>query len=93
MRNNIEPMARPMTEPRSPPRCSLAAALPGVIANKVYDKNALRQLIGEAGTAAIITSLGSRKILIPHDAIAYKLRDHIERFFNKLKLFRHIVAR
>jgi hypothetical protein len=53
----------------------------------------LRQLIGEAGTAAIITSLGSRKILIPHDAIAYKLRDHIERFFNKLKLFRHIVAR
>lgn len=65
----------------------------GVIADKAYDNNALRALIAHAGAAAIIPSLGSRKILIPHDAIAYKLRNRIERFFNKLKHFRHIATR
>jgi transposase len=31
--------------------------------------------------------------LIPHDALAYKLRNRIERFFNKLKHFPHIATR
>jgi transposase len=65
----------------------------GVIADKAYDNNALRKLIDEAGAAAVIPSLGSRKILIPHDTVAYKLRNRIERFFNKLKHFRHIATR
>jgi len=64
-----------------------------VIADKAYDNNALRQLIGEAGAAAVIPSLSSRKAPIPHDAIAYKLRNRIERFFNKLKHFRRIATR
>jgi transposase len=64
-----------------------------VIADKAYDNNALRELIGKTGAAAVIPSLGSRKILIPHDVIAYKLRNRIERFFNKLKHFRHIATR
>jgi transposase len=64
-----------------------------VIADKAYDNNALRELIGEAGAAALIPSLGSRKVRIPHDALAYKLRNRIERFFNKLKHFRHIATR
>jgi transposase len=34
-----------------------------------------------------------RKLLIPHDAVAYALRNRIERFFNKLKHFRHIATR
>jgi transposase len=66
---------------------------PAVIADKAYDNNALRQLIATAGAQAVIPSLSSRKILIPHDAIAYKLRNRIERFFNKLKHFRHIATR
>ena len=68
-------------------------ATAGVIADKAYDNNALRAFIGDAGAAAIIPSLRSRKILIPHDAVAYKLRNRIERFFNKLKHFRHIATR
>jgi transposase len=65
----------------------------GVIADKAYDNNALRELIGKADAQAIIPSLSSRKIHIPHDAIAYKLRNRIERFFNKLKHFRRIATR
>jgi len=75
------------------PELLAGRAAAGVIADKAYDSNALRQLIGDLGSAAVIPSIRSRKILIPHDAVAYKLRNHIERFFNKLKHFRHIATR
>jgi transposase len=65
----------------------------GVIADKAYDSNALRDLIAEAGAEAVIPSKGSRKVGIPHDTVAYRLRNRIERFFNKLKHFRHIATR
>lgn len=65
----------------------------GVIADKAYDNNALRELIADAGAEAVIPSLGSRKIIIPHDRLAYRMRNRIERFFNKLKHFRHIATR
>jgi transposase len=65
----------------------------GVIADKAYDSNALRDLIAEAGAQAVIPSKTSRNLVIPHDAVAYALRNRIERFFNKLKHFRHIATR
>jgi transposase len=65
----------------------------GVIADRAYDSNALRELIAETGAQAVIPSTRSRKIAIPHDALAYRLRNRIERFFNKLKHFRHIATR
>ena len=65
----------------------------GVIADRAYDSNALRELIAQAGAQAVIPSTRSRKIAIPHDALAYRLRNRIERFFNKLKHFRHIATR
>ena len=68
-------------------------ATTAVIADKAYDNNALRELIGNAEAAAVIPSLGSRKVHIPHDKAADKLRNRIERFFNKLKHFRHIATR
>jgi len=68
-------------------------ATTGIIADKAYDTNALRELIGAAGAEAVIPSKCNRKVQIPHDAIAYKLRNRIERFFNKLKHFRHIATR
>lgn len=39
----------------------------GVIADKAYDNNALRELIDEAGAQAVIPSKSDRKIQIPHD--------------------------
>ena len=79
--------------------CTTAAELladratAGVIADKAYDTNALRELIGNAEAEAVIPSKSNRKVHIPHDAMAYKLRNRIERFFNKLKHFRRIATR
>ena len=79
--------------------CTTAAELlanrttTGVIADKAYDTNELRELIAAAETQAVIPSKRNRKVQIPHDAIAYKLRNRIERFFNKLKHFRRIATR
>ena len=64
-----------------------------VIADKAYDSNALRDLIAKAGAQAVIPSKASRKVVIPHDALAYKLRNRIERCFNKLKHFRRLATR
>jgi transposase len=62
----------------------------GVIADKAYDTNDLRELIRAAEAEAVIPSKSNRKVQIPHDEMAYRLRNRIERFFNKLKHFRHI---
>jgi transposase len=64
-----------------------------VIADKAYDSNHLRQLIANAGMLAVIPSIPSRKIPIPHDVNLYKNRNQIERCFNKLKHFRRFATR
>lgn len=64
-----------------------------VLADKAYDSNALRKIIAEMGAQAVIPSNRTRKILIPHDEIAYKQRNRIERCFNRLKHFRRFATR
>jgi len=64
-----------------------------VLADKAYDSNALRALIADAGAEAVIPSNRTRKIPIPHNQAIYKLRNRIERCFNKLKHFRRLATR
>ncbi len=64
-----------------------------VLADKAYDSNALRVLIADMGAQAVIPANRTRKIAIPHDASAYKLRNRIERCFGKLKHFRRLATR
>jgi len=64
-----------------------------VIADRAYDTNTVRGLIAERGAQAVIPSTRTRTVAVPHDAVAYKLRNRIERFFNKLKHFRRIATR
>jgi transposase len=64
-----------------------------VLADKAYDSNALRAIIAAAGAEAVIPSNRTRKILIPHDQAIYKMRNRIERCFNKLKHFRRFATR
>jgi transposase len=64
-----------------------------VLADKAYDSNSLRATIADMGAEAIIPSNRSRKTIIPHDPIAYKHRNRIERCFNKLKHFRRLATR
>jgi transposase len=64
-----------------------------VLADKAYDNNDLRQTISEMEGEAVIPSTRSRKVSIPHDKVAYKDRNRIERCFNKLKHFRRFATR
>jgi transposase len=64
-----------------------------VLADKAYDSNALRALIAEMGAEAVIPCNPTRKQPIPYDFEAYKVRNTIERCFNKLKHFRRIATR
>ncbi|NLS75365.1 IS5 family transposase [Bradyrhizobium brasilense] len=64
-----------------------------VLADKAYDSNALRAIIAEIGATAVIPSNRTRRIIIPHDADAYKQRNRIERCFCQLKHFRRLATR
>ena len=64
-----------------------------VLADKAYDNNDLRTTIAEMKAAVVIPSTRSRKVPIPHDEVAYKERNLIERCFNKLKHFRRFATR
>lgn len=64
-----------------------------VLADKVYDSKALRAVVADMGAEAVIPSSRSRKVPIPHDATAYKMRNRIERCSGRLKHFRRFAAR
>jgi transposase len=64
-----------------------------VLADKAYDSNALRALIADMGAKAVIPANRTRKIAIPHDTIAYRQRNRIERCFGKLKHCRRLATR
>lgn len=64
-----------------------------LLADRAYDSSALRQRLAELGTQAVIPSTRSRKTPIPHDTALYRLRNRIERCFNKLKHFRRFATR
>jgi transposase len=64
-----------------------------VLADRAYDANSLRKHLDQIGAEAVIPSTRSRKAPIFHDPIIYKLRNRIERCFNRLKHFRRFATR
>lgn len=64
-----------------------------VLADRAYDANSLRDHLHRIGAEAIIPSTRSRRAPIPHDPVLYRLRNRIERCFNKLKHFRRFATR
>ena len=64
-----------------------------LLADKAYDSNALRHIVAGMGAEAVIPCNPTRKRPIPYDCEAYKVRNLIERCFNKLKHFRRIATR
>jgi transposase len=77
----------------APDVLGLAGPLGRLIADKAYDTNAFRQLLAEQKTDAVIPSCARRRPQIPHDPIAYRQRNLIERMFGRLKDFRRIATR
>jgi len=74
----------------------LLAAIPEgcrLLADRAYDSNAIRALLAAQGAEAVIPSMPQRNPVIPHDREAYKARNMVERFFNKLKHFRAVATR
>lgn len=64
-----------------------------VIADRGYDSNGFRNLVASMGAKAVVPAKSTRITIIRHDARAYRLRNRIERCFNKLKHFRRIATR
>ena len=64
-----------------------------VLADRAYDAGSLRRHLDQIGAVAVIPSTRSRKVPIPHDPLIYKLRNRIERCFNRLKHFRRFATR
>lgn len=64
-----------------------------LIADRAYDSSDFRQRVADSGMIAVIPSIRSRKQQIPHDRVLYRLRNRIERCFNKLKHFRRFATR
>jgi transposase len=70
--------------------------LPGLeaaVMDKAYDSDAIRQLLAEHDVEAVIPGKTNRTQEIVYDKEQYKLRQKVERFFNKLKQFRRIATR
>ena len=64
-----------------------------LLADKGYDADHFRKLLAERGTEAVIPSTRSRRAPIPHDPIAYRDRNRVERMWCRLKDFRRIATR
>lgn len=64
-----------------------------VIADTAYDSRALREVIAGLGAKAVIPSNPTRKHPFGHDPEIYRMRNRIERCFNKLKHFRRFATR
>ena len=64
-----------------------------VIADKAYDADRLRVHIKARGAIANIPNMIRRKKRFRWTKVLYRERNHIERFFNKLKQFRRIATR
>ena len=64
-----------------------------LLADKGYDADHFRKLMADRGTEAVIPSTRSRRAPIPHDAIAYRDRNRVERMWCRLKDFRQVTTR
>ncbi len=64
-----------------------------LLADKGYDADALRNLLAERGTIAVIPPMRHRRIQYPYDRATYNKRNMIERMFCRLKDWRRIATR
>jgi transposase len=63
------------------------------VMDKGYDSNAIRAKLQEHHITPVIPPKKNRQEPIAYDQALYKLREKVERFFNRLKQFRRIATR
>jgi transposase len=74
----------------------LLRALPPIshlIADRGYDSNALRELIGKLGAEPVIPPSSARVRQIPYDRLIYRCRNLVERLWCRLKDWRRVATR
>ena len=64
-----------------------------LVADKGYDANALVMSIEASGAQAVIPPRSNRIAPRQYDRCAYRARNLIERFFNRIKQFRGLATR
>ena len=64
-----------------------------VLGDKGFDADHFHAGIRQAGAQPVIPPNRSRSLKHPYDAVLYKERNLIERFFSKLKHFRRVATR
>jgi transposase len=64
-----------------------------LMADRAYDSDALRKDIANRGVWANIRPMPNRVNVPAFSPFLYRYRNHVERFFNKLKHFRAIATR
>ena len=64
-----------------------------LLADRGYDSDALRQILAERGAWANVKPMPGRVNIPVFSPYLYRLRNLVERFFNKLKHFRAIATR
>ena len=64
-----------------------------LLGDKAYDADDIRDYLAADGGEAVIPSKRNRREPRPYDATAYKMRNIIERAFNRLKDWRGIATR
>jgi transposase len=64
-----------------------------LMADRAYDSDALRKAMADRGAWANIRPMPTRVNVPAFSPYLYRYRNHVERFFNKLKHFRAIATR
>jgi len=64
-----------------------------LLADKAYDSDAIRNFAYERGAWANIPPKSNRKNPICFSPLLYRKRNHVERFFNRIKHCRRIATR
>lgn len=64
-----------------------------LLADRGYDTNRVRALVAERGAEAVIPTTRARKRPIPHDRLAYRERNRVERLWCRLKDWRRVATR
>jgi putative transposase len=67
--------------------------LADAIMDKGYDSNHIRDTLRKHNINPVIPPKSNRKEPIDYDKDKYRLREKVERFFNRLKQFRRIATR
>jgi transposase len=64
-----------------------------VLADKAYDAHGLYQKIIDQGGDPVVPPRRNRRRLHAYDAVLYKERNRVERFFSRIKHFRRVATR